>query len=44
MDIKLDPSNYTSHTLRQGGCTDMARHGVPSWRMEVTGRWSSKKW
>ena len=44
MDIKLDPSNYTAHTLRQGGCTDMARHGVPSWRIEMTGRWSSKKW
>ena len=41
--IKLDPSNYATHTLRQGGCTDMARHGVPSWRMEMTWRWSSKK-
>ena len=44
MNIKLDPSNYTAHTLRQGGCTDMARHGIPSWRIEMTGRWSSKKW
>ena len=44
MNVKLDPSNYTAHTLRQGGCTDMARHGVPSWRIQMTGRWSSKKW
>ena len=42
--IKIDPSKYTPHTLRQGGCTDMARHGVPSWRIEMTGRWRSKMW
>ena len=40
MNIKLDPSNYTANTLRQEGCTDMARHGVASWRIEMTGRWS----
>ena len=22
----------------------MARHGVPSWRTEMTGSWSSNKW
>ena len=43
MDVKLDPSNYTAHALRQGGRTDMARHGVPSWHIEMTGRWLSKK-
>ena len=31
------------YTLRQGGCTDVARHGVPSRGIEMTGRWSSKK-
>ena len=24
MDVKLDPSNHTAQTSRQGGCTDMA--------------------
>ena len=42
MDIKSDPFNYTAHALRQRGCTDKARYGVPSWRIEMTGRWSSK--
>ena len=37
-DIKLHPSNYTAHTLRQGGCIDMARQGVLSWHNEMTGR------
>ena len=44
MKIKLDPSKYPAHSLRQGGCTDMARHNVPSWRIEMTGRWRSKMW
>ena len=43
-NIKLKPTNYAAHTLRQGGCTDMTRHGVPSWRIHVTRRWSSKEW
>ena len=25
MNVKFDPSNYPAHTLRQRGCTDMAR-------------------
>ena len=44
LKVKLDPRKYTPHTLRQGGCTGMARHGVPSWRIEMTGRWRSKMW
>ena len=43
-NIKLDASNYAAHTLRKEGCTDMARHGVSSWRIEMIRRWSSKKW
>ena len=38
IDVKLAPSNYTTHTLRQESCTDMARHGVLSWHIEMTGR------
>ena len=41
---KLYPSKYTPHALRQGGCTDMARHGFPAWRIEMAGRWESKRW
>ena len=41
--MKLDPSIYTAHTLRKGGCTDVASHGVSSCRIEMTGTWSSKK-
>ena len=29
MDMKLDSTNYTTHTLKQGVCTGVARHGVP---------------
>ena len=41
LKFKIDPSCHTPHTLRQGGCTDMVRHGVPAWRIEMTGRWTS---
>ena len=44
MDVKLKPSNGTAHTLTQEGCTDMARHGVLSQRIALTGRCSSEKW
>ena len=44
MNVKLDASNYTAQMLRQGACTGMARPGAPSWRIETTERWSSKKW
>ena len=43
-NIKMDPSKYPPHSLRQGGCTDMARHNIPSWRIEMKGRWRSKMW
>ena len=43
VDVKLNSSKYTAHTSKQEGCTDMARRGVPSWRIEMTGRGSSKK-
>ena len=43
-NFKMDPSNYTPHALRVGGCTDMARNGSPGWLIEQKGRWSSKIW
>ena len=27
--LKLTPSHYTPHTLRSGGCTDLARDDKP---------------
>ena len=39
-NIKLNPTHYSAHRLRQGGCTDMARRNTPSWRIEMTRRWS----
>ena len=44
MDIKLDPSIYTAHTLKQAEFIDMASQGVPSWRIQMIERWSSNKW
>ena len=44
LNLKMDPAMYTAHTLRLGGCTDMARKGVPNWKIEAQGRWSSKMW
>ena len=44
LNLNMDPKKYTPHALRQGGCTDLARHGVPSWRIEMKGRWRSKMW
>ena len=44
LKLEMDPKKYTPHSLRQGGCTDLARYGVPSWRIEMKGRWRSKMW
>ena len=44
LNLNMDPNKYTPHSLRQGGCTDLARYGVPSWRIEMKGRWRSKMW
>ena len=40
----MNPEHYTPHCLRLGGCTDWARRGEPSWRIEMQGRWSSQIW
>ena len=37
----LDPKRYSSHSLRSGGATVAANHGVPSWVIQKMGRWKS---
>ena len=44
MNLKMNPAHYTAHTLRTGGCTDMARKGYPGWMIESQGRWSTNMW
>ena len=44
MGLKMNPNYYTPHTLRTGGCTDMARKGSPGWQIEAQGRWSTNMW
>lgn len=31
--LKMNPSHYTPHALRLGGCTDKAREGFQGWRI-----------
>ncbi len=42
--MAMNPVEYTPHTLRVGGCTDMVRNGEPGHMVEQQGRWSSKVW
>ena len=44
MNLNLKPSKYPAHSMRQGRCTDMARHNFPAWRIERAGRWQSDIW
>ena len=44
LNLNMDHNHRTPHTLRTGGCSDWARQGQPSWRIEMQGRWSSKMW
>ena len=41
LNIKLDPSKYPAHSLRQSKCTDIARHNYPSRQIETAERWQS---
>ncbi len=36
----LNPAEYSPHSLRKGGATDLARDGVPEWMIQKIGRWS----
>ena len=40
----IDPSSFTPHSLRSGGCTAMLGAGVPEWRIQARGRWKSNCW
>lgn len=40
----LDPSLYSSHSLRSGRATDLARAMKPSWFIKKWGRWRSDCW
>ena len=40
----LDPKLYSSHTLRSGRATDLARALKPAWFIKKWGRWRSDCW
>ena len=40
----IQPLRYSTHGLRHGGCTDMARLGIQSDKIQLWGRWRSECW
>ena len=42
--MKLNPADYSSHSLRSGRATDLARTLKPSWFIKKWGRWRSNCW
>lgn len=42
--MKLDPTDYSSHSLRSGRATDLARTLKPTWFIKKWGRWRSNCW
>lgn len=42
--VKLEPSEYTPHSLRVGATTDRGREGWDSLRIEKFGRWRTLEW
>ena len=40
----LNPSTYSSHSLRSGRATDLARTLKPTWFIKKWGRWRSNCW
>ena len=44
MKWKMKLSEYTPHSLRVGGCVDMARNGDAGMFIEQQVRWASKVW
>ena len=43
-NLDMDPLPYTTHALRVGGTTDLARAGYPAHLIENMGRWLSAIW
>ena len=39
--VGLNPSQYSSHSLRSGAATTAANRGIPSWLIQNLGRWHS---
>ena len=42
--IALNPDYYTPHSIRIGSATDLARLGVPGWKIQKLGRWDTNMW
>ena len=42
--IAIDPTLYSSHSMRSGRATDLARALKPSWFIKKWGRWRSECW
>ena len=42
--MKLNPKEYSSHSLRSGRATDLARTLKPNWFIKKWGRWRSDCW
>ena len=43
-DLHLDPTVYSSHSLRAGRATDLAKAFKPTWFIKKWGRWRSNCW
>ncbi len=41
ISLGLDPSRYSSHSLRIGGASVMAAAGLPDYVIQLIGRWKS---
>ena len=39
--INVDPTPYSSHSMRHGGATNLAERGVPDYVILAVGRWRS---
>ena len=42
--VPLEPMYYTPHSIRIGAATDLARLGVPGWKIQKLGRWDTDIW
>jgi len=43
-NMGIDPTFYSSHSLRAGRATDLARAQTPTWLIKKWGRWRSDCW
>jgi hypothetical protein len=40
--IDIDPSEFSGHSMRHGGATNLAERGVPPYVILAVGRWRSE--